>query len=159
MQDVQPKRAAALAGAELPPQDERSDSPSLTVGPEVEVLNPQRALIRAHRDSARLLATEQNDLGHDRVERRQETLPDPDRVEAAKALKIGTQHQCSQLRDPLRVTVDCRAQRPVLMGVLLHRTRLADTCISPWVAERLQADEVAPCHNLNDSDSPMLARQ
>src|ERR1700722_6003613 len=54
-QDVQPKRAAVLAGGELPPQDERSDSLSLTVGPEVEVLNPQRALIRAHRDSARFL--------------------------------------------------------------------------------------------------------
>jgi hypothetical protein len=80
LQDVQPKRAVALAGAELLLQDPRSDSPSLAIGPQVEVLNPQRAFIRAHRDGTRLLATDQHDLGYDRVERRQEVLPDPDRA-------------------------------------------------------------------------------
>jgi len=110
LQDVQAERTVALARVEFPPQDERSDPPSLTIGPEIEVLNPQRALIRAYRDGARLLAPDQHDLGYARIERRQEALPDPVRVEAAEALKIGTQHTCPQLRDPLGVTVDCRAQ-------------------------------------------------
>jgi hypothetical protein len=110
LQDVQPKGAIALAGLELPVQDERSDPPSLVIVLEVEVLNPQRAFIRAYRDGARLLATDQHDLGDGRVERRQEALPDPGRVEAAQALKIGTQHNRPQFRDPLRVTVDCRPQ-------------------------------------------------
>src|SRR5580692_3635180 len=72
LQDVQPKRAVGLACAELLPQDERSDPPSLAIGPEIEVLNPQRAFIRAYRNGARLLATDQHDLGYHRVERRQE---------------------------------------------------------------------------------------
>jgi hypothetical protein len=41
LQDVQPKRAVALADAELPLQDERTDPPTLAIGPEIEVLNPQ----------------------------------------------------------------------------------------------------------------------
>ena len=110
LQDVQAERAVALAGVEFPLQDERSDPPSLAIGPEIEVLNPQRAFIRAYRDGARLLAPDQHDPGYNGVERGQETLPDPVRVEAAQTLKIGTQHTCPQLRDPLRVTVDRRAQ-------------------------------------------------
>jgi hypothetical protein len=35
---------------------------------------------------------------------------DPAGVEPAQALKFGTQHACPQFGDPLRVTVDCRAQ-------------------------------------------------
>jgi hypothetical protein len=82
-QDVQAERAVALAGVEFPLQDERSDPPSLEIGPEVEVLNPQRAFIRAYRDGARLLAPDQHDAGYRGVERGQEALPDPVRVEAA----------------------------------------------------------------------------
>jgi hypothetical protein len=130
LQDVQPKRAVVLARAELPPQDERSDPPSLAIGPEIEVLDPQRAVIRAYRDGARLLAVDQHDLGHGGVEGGQEALPDPDRVEAAQALKIGAQHQRPQLRDPLRVTVDGRARRPALIGVLKHRPRVADARVN-----------------------------
>jgi len=109
-QDVQAERAVALAGAEFPLQDERTDPLSLAIGPEIEVLNPQRDFIRAYRDGASLLAPDQHDLGDDGVERGQEALPYPVRVEAAEALKIGTHHARPQLRDPLRVTVDCRAQ-------------------------------------------------
>ena len=110
LQDVQAERAVALAGLEFPLQDERSDPPALTIGPEVEMLNPQRAFIRAHRDGARLLAVDQHHPGDHRVERGQEALPDPVRVEAAQTLEIGAQHPCPQLRDPLPVTGDCRAQ-------------------------------------------------
>ena len=110
VQDVQAERAVTLAGVEFRPQDERSGPLSLALGPQIEVLNPQRAFIRAYRDGPRLLAPDQHDLGDAGVERRQEALPDPVRVEAAQALKIGTQHTCPQLRDPLGVTVDCRAQ-------------------------------------------------
>ena len=109
LQDVQAERAVALAGVEFPLQDERSDPPALTIAPEVEMLDPQRAFIRAYRDGARLLAPDQHHLGYHGVERGQEALSDPVRVEAAQALKIGTQHPCPQLRDPLPVTVDCRA--------------------------------------------------
>jgi hypothetical protein len=83
LQDVQAERTVALAGVEFPLQDERSDPLSLTIGPELEVLNPQRAFVRVYRDGARLLAPDQHDLGDDGVERRQEALPDPVRVEAA----------------------------------------------------------------------------
>jgi hypothetical protein len=83
LQDVQAERAVAPAGVEFPLQHERSDPPSLTIGPEIEVLNPQRAFIRAYRDGARLLAPDQYDPGYDGVERGQEALPDPVRVESA----------------------------------------------------------------------------
>ena len=83
LQDVQAEREVALGGVEFPLQDERSDPPALIVGPEVEMLNPQRAFIRAYRDGARLLAADQHHLGDHRVERGQEALPDPVRVEAA----------------------------------------------------------------------------
>jgi hypothetical protein len=82
LQDVQAERAVPLAGVEFPLQDERPDPPSLTIGPEIEVLNPQRAFIRAYRDGARLLARDQHDLGYHGVERGQEALPDPVGVEA-----------------------------------------------------------------------------
>ena len=83
LQDVQAERAVAPAGVEFRPQDERSDPLPLALDPEVEVLNPQRAFIRAYRDGARLLAPDQHDLGGDGVERGQEALPDPVGVEAA----------------------------------------------------------------------------
>ena len=47
------------------------------------MLEPQRAFIRAYRDGARLLASDQHDLGDDGVEGGQEALPDPVLVEAA----------------------------------------------------------------------------
>lgn len=110
LQDVQAERAVVLAGVEFPLQDERPDPPALVIGPEVEMLNPQRAFIRAHRDRAGLPAPDQHDPGDHGVEGGQEALPDPVRVEAPQALKIAAQHPCPQLRDPLPVTVDCRAQ-------------------------------------------------
>ena len=63
LQDVQPERAVALAEAKLPLQDERADPPSLAIGPEIEVLNPQRAFIRAYRDGTRLLTVALTDHG------------------------------------------------------------------------------------------------
>src|ERR1700749_493740 len=58
-----------------------SDPIPLAIGREVEVPNPQRALIRGYRDGARRLATGQDDLGYESAERRQEALPAPDGVE------------------------------------------------------------------------------
>jgi hypothetical protein len=83
LQDVQAERAVALAVVEFPLQDERPNPPALTIGPEVEMLNPQRAFARAHRDGARLLTADQHHVGDRRVECGQEALPDPVRVEAA----------------------------------------------------------------------------
>src|ERR1700678_375148 len=81
LQHVQAERAVTLAGVEFRPQDERSDPLALTIGPEIEVLNPQRPFLRAYRDGARLLTPDQYDLGDAGVERGQEALPDPVRVE------------------------------------------------------------------------------
>jgi hypothetical protein len=110
LQNVQAERAVVLAGVEFAPQDKRPDPLSLAIGPEIEVLNPPRAFIRANRDGASLLAPDQHDPGDDGIERGQEALPDPVRVEAAKTLKIAAQRIRPQLRDPVRVTLYRRAQ-------------------------------------------------
>lgn len=109
-QDVQPERATAAAAVELPLQDARPDSLPLAVGLEVEMLDPQRTRVLAYRDGARPPAADQHDLCHGRVKCGQEALADPDRVEPAQALKVGTQDDRPQFSDPLRVSLGRRAQ-------------------------------------------------
>jgi Histidine phosphatase superfamily (branch 1) len=57
-QHVQPERAVAAVAVEQPLQDPRPDSLALAAGPQIEVLDPQRARVRAHRDGACLPAAD-----------------------------------------------------------------------------------------------------